>query len=101
MATKAVSQLAIDETQVDDAELEANLEKRRELKAEMSDLNAELAPIQKAIEGTIVERFMDLPAGSVLRVGRFRVERKETKPRSVAFESQAGLRIVITADGDE
>lgn len=101
MATKPIAQLGIDETQVDDAELEADLEAREDLRADLSNLRREYETTHKRAVGKIEDRFIDLDPDAVLRVGRFRISRTETNPRSVAFESGASIRLVITPDGSD
>lgn len=101
MATKAKKeiQLGIDETVIEDGELETALEAREAAKLDLGDVRKVYDSAHKRAMGEIEKQ--ELPEGKVLRAGRFRIERKEVRPRAVRFETGASTRIYITPDGDE
>lgn len=95
---KAVDQLAIDETVVDNAELEALLEQRESKREVVSAARAAYAEVHEEAVGKFNE--LKLEDGAVIRVGRFRIEKRATPPRSVAFETEAKSRFVIKSGID-
>ena len=99
MAVKAGNQLALDERLVENAELEELLERRDSKRIARSFLSKEFDDAHKAAVVEIEK--LDLGDGAVVRVGRFRIERIEVKPRAVRFESGASTRIQIKPDSDE
>jgi hypothetical protein len=88
----------MDETVVEDPELEAALEARLAAalaRAPVAAAYREADKVAKALVKAKVE------VGVVARVGRFRVERKATEARHVEFDAEAGDAVRIKADGDE
>lgn len=100
MAERVKAQLALDETIVEDAELEAALEKR--LRA--ADDVAEVRKVFEAADVEVkagLERIGLLSTDQVVRIGRFRVSKVEIPARAVSFESKASERISIKLAEDE
>ena len=95
---KVVGQLGMDEEVLDNEELEAALEERWEAAQEKSEPVKKWRLADEKAKGLVKAA---VEVGRVVRVGRFRIERKATDPRHVEFDSRAGDRVNITADGDE
>lgn len=98
MALRAVPQMALDETTVEDAKLEAALESRQRSKAEASDARAEYSKADEHARSLLAQ--LELDEGPV-RIGRFRIERKRSEARSVSFETEAKERIAIALVEDD
>jgi len=94
MATRAQDQLALDETVVDDADLEGILERRLRAHDDASEARLVFTRADEAARAEIARHGDALDSGPI-RVGRFRIERKTTAPRSVSFETEAKDRISI------
>lgn len=86
-------QMGMDERIVDDASLEALLDKREELKLARKEAQAAFKEKDDAVKARIAE--FDLGDGEVARCGKYRVERKVVKPRSVSFETSGSSRYAI------
>jgi len=91
-------QLALDETVIDDAELEAALETREKRKSSRDAVQKQYAEADAVAKGEIEK--LELPEGSAVRVGRFRIARTSIPARSVAFEAKASSRLTIAAVGE-
>ena len=96
MATKVEGQLGMDETVLEDPELEAALEGRLKAALAKAPLVAAFAEADEVAKAQVKAK---VEVGQVVRVGRFRVERKATDPRHVEFDAEAGDRVSIKADG--
>lgn len=96
---KATNQIAMDERIVEDKELEGLLETRAHAKAEASEASK---TAQKAHESAMAALDkLQLADGDVIRVGRFRIERKDSEVKHVEFDTEAKVRLVIGAGDDE
>ena len=95
---KVKGQLGMDETVIDDADLEAALEARW---AAAMERRTPMAAFRNADEKakTLVKAVVAV--GQIARVGRFRIERVETDARHVEFDAEAGDRVKIKADGEQ
>lgn len=101
MPTQVQAQLAIDETQIDNAELEAALEERLKRKHSAAELTREFKEAHDNVIGLIEAAKLDVPEQGALRIGRFRLTRAISKARAVSFETEEKSRITIAADSDE
>jgi hypothetical protein len=99
MTLHAVDQLGMDETIVQDAELERLLEERMRRRVVASETRLAYTEADQAAKGGIAK--LELPAGRAVRVGRFRITRTHVPPRSVSFETEATSRVNIGLIEDE
>lgn len=97
MAVKAEGQLGMDETVVDDAKLEASLEKRHKAQQSFGAVKANYAA---AVAATKIELDRAIPELGTYRVGRFRVERKMTEGGHREFDVQPSARVTVAVDGE-
>jgi hypothetical protein len=98
MALRSVPQLALDETTVTDADLEAALESRQRSKEEAASARGEFTTADNVAKA-LIER-LELDEGPV-RIGRFRITRSVLKGRSVTFETQDKPRVQIALVEDD
>lgn len=98
MATRAQSQLAMDETTIEDPQLEASLEAREKAKA--SKARASLAFKEKDEQAKAQLEEHGLDPDTPLRVGRFRVTKTVTEGRSVSFDTSGSSRVNISTPDD-
>lgn len=96
---KVVGQVGMDERIVDDAVLEDALEDRWKRRASAMELGRKYQEADKVAKGLV--EALGLSIGEVIRVGRFRIEKRATAAREVSFETKAGSRIAVTADEDD
>ena len=95
MANDDDGQIGMDETMLEDQELEDALEERLRRRETLAPYR--IASREADGKATVeVERALEL--GDIVRVGRFRVTREMKEGRSVAFETEAKAGISITAD---
>ncbi len=94
MPVLAVVQLAMDEHVVEDADLEQALEARQRRKDSLGAVRAAYKEADELARGSIAKQ--ELPEGTVLRCGRFRVERRTVPGRSVSFETEGKSRVSIS-----
>ena len=92
---KVQGQVGMDETLLEDAEFEAALEARY---AAAEALVEPRAAYRLADEVAKAQVKAKVGIGDVVRVGRFRIERKQTEARHVEFDAEA---VSIKADGDD
>lgn len=98
MAARAKNQLAMDERVVRDAELEDALEARLRAYDDLSEVRGVFS--RKDEEARAKIDALKLSDGEVVRVGRFRVERRYIEAREVAFSSKPSSRIAIRLNED-
>jgi len=91
---KAVDQMAIDEKYLEDGELESALDEWDRAKLDQSVAAARVKN-ERANVDRLAER-LELPAGVVARVGRWRLERITTEARSVSFTTAPKERVKIS-----
>lgn len=91
------SQLALDETIVEDDELLQALLEREKRRAAALELGREYEEADKHAKALLEPKLVELVNAEALRIGDFRISREETKPRTVRFESKAHSRIRIEA----
>lgn len=91
--TKKQPQSQMDETLVDNPELEQLLDQREELKPSRTEFNK----LSKAI----TEKLKAIEAASPFRIGRFSITRNMIDGRSVSFETSGGVRFGIKLAGEE
>jgi hypothetical protein len=99
MGAKVIGQLAIDEEVREDADLEAALEARWAAKLDLADCRATYDVADEKAKAEL-ER-MELADGQVIRIGRFRIEKKFRPARHVEFDSRASSAISIEPDKGE
>ena len=99
MATKAVNQLGMDETLIENAELEAVLEERLRLQTIAGETRKRFEEQNEIARGEIEK--LELGEGLVVRIGRFRITRSSVQGRSVAFETEPTTRVNIKVIGEE
>lgn len=98
MSEKVQGQVGMDEVVLEDAELEAALEARLAASVAKAPHVARYVEADKAAKALVVSR---VEVDQVVRVGRFRIERKPTEARHVEFDAEAGDTVRIKADTDE
>ena len=91
--TRAKTQIHMDETILENAELEKLLEERQTLKESVSEYRKADKEAKDAI------RLIETP--TPYRVGRFVISKKDVPGKPVAFETQDSLRITIKTVGEE
>lgn len=96
MAVAQADQTRMDEQIVDDADLEAALEAREAAKEKAGFANKTYREAKTQAEAALEGQ--ELADGDVIRVGRFRVEKKAVAGRSVAFDTSPSSRLTIRAD---
>lgn len=102
MAVETRGQLAIDETLVEDDELEAALERRQTARDDHGETRRAFEEAHAAAEAALKAKFGELEDDQVYRVGRFRIEKKITPARTVSFVTDSKERLSIgLADGEE
>lgn len=90
---KARAQIHMDETIVENEELEKMLEERQELKLAVG----EYRKVDKNAKAKIDSIETPMP----FRVGRFVISKRDNTAKSVAFETQASSTITIKLAGEE
>jgi hypothetical protein len=99
VAVKAKAQASFDEEVLEDADLEARLERRERAKAEAGTLGKSYRDLDTEVKGEILKMGHEGPVN--LRCGRFIIEVKPRPSRSVSFETKPGTKINIKApEGD-
>lgn len=93
MTTKTRPQIHMDDTILEDAELEKMLEERQELKPAVADF--------KKADKNVKERIRKIETPTPYRVGRFVISSQPIPAKSVAFEAEAATRITIKLAGEE
>ncbi|MBA7592688.1 hypothetical protein ES708_34881 [subsurface metagenome] len=93
MTTKTRPQIHMDETIVENPELEKMLEDRQKLKQSV----AEFRKIDKDVKAKIASIGTQTP----YRVGRFVISKRDITAKSVSFETQASFSFVIKLAGEE
>jgi hypothetical protein len=100
MALRSVDQIGMDETVIEDPELEELLETREKRKASASAVSAEYRAAHNAALVEIEKRD-ELVEGNPIRIGRFRLTRSKTAARAVSFETEPKDRVSIALLDDE
>lgn len=93
MPSAVKEQLAIDETTIDDPEVENALEDRQRKKESLAAVKKIYDGTDEAAKGLIGR--LELPEGGAVRVGRFRITRSTPPARVVSFETQPKSRVRI------
>lgn len=95
MSAAPEPQTSIYETTLDDPDLEEALEERQKLKDAFSTARALYEEANEKAKGRLGD--IDLGMDAPVRVGRFLVTRRMSKPRAVSFEtnSKVQLRIAV------
>lgn len=94
MGARPVSQLGMDETVIEDDVVEEALETRQKAKDGLSAVRQRYEDAhEKAVQA--LQR-LEMPTGTVVRVGRFRIEKRHVAAGSVAFERRARDRTFIS-----
>jgi hypothetical protein len=83
------------DAQWDDAELEAALEEREQIRKRRAEVNAEFKTADEAARDKLAG--YELAVGEVARVGRFKVKKTKAEAREVSFETSPSERLRITA----
>jgi hypothetical protein len=101
MPAKANPQTSIYEKVVEDAELEAALERREELREARSAAVARFGEADVEVRAAIAEK-LELGIDAAARVGRFVITKKMRAGRSVSFEAEPKETLAISLlDEDE
>lgn len=74
-------------------DLEAALEERERIRIHRSEVNAEYRTADETAKDLLAG--FELAVGEVARVGRFRIKKTATPPRSVSFETEGSERLTI------
>jgi hypothetical protein len=90
-------QVALDETVIEDADLEQALERRQAQRDTVARASAKLRELDGVAKGHIARVVPDDVIG---RVGRFRIERRAVPERHVEFDAKPGVRVRITPDSE-
>jgi len=93
MVTKTRPQISMDETILDNPELEQLLEDRQKLKESV----ASYRKADKEAKDKI--RSIDTP--TPYRVGRFVISKRDISAKSVSFETQASFSFIIKIAGED
>ena len=96
---KVIGQVGMDERVIEDSELEAALEERLSRKNSYSELQRQYGEADKRAKGLV--EALGLSTGEVIRVGRFRIEKRATAGRAVSFETKPGSRISVSVDEED
>ncbi len=96
MTVRDKSQLAFDEQQINDPDLEAVLEEREKKKASKGAVSAQFTEVDKKARDRIGQ--LELPNGAG-RCGRFRITLKPVGTAHVEFDTKPSRRVYIKADG--
>lgn len=95
----ADDQLAIDETIIEDRDIEDALEERERLKGESAEHRLAYQQADKRAKGLLERLEMPDPeseeAPTVVRVARFRITKKLVKGRSVSFDTEDKVQTTI------
>lgn len=92
-------QLGFDETPVSDPTLESALEERQAAKEALREVRSGYKQADTDAKREIEKQ--ELPEGRVIRVGRFRVERKAVAAKHVSFDTDASSRLTISVIGED
>ena len=92
MPEKVEAQLALDEEVIEDAELEALLERRLAFYDRLAPIQKEYREITAQVKEAVKER---LEVGTTARIGRFRLEVIDVPWREVEFTSGARVDVRI------
>jgi hypothetical protein len=79
--------------QINDQTLEAALEERERLRQQKLEAEREYKTADKAAKDQLVG--FELALGEVARIGRFRIKKVATAPRSVSFDTAGSERLDI------
>lgn len=94
MGARPVGQLGMDEVRIEDDVVEEALEQRQKAKDALGAVRQRYEDAHEKA-GQALQR-LEMPTGTVVRVGRFRIEKKHVAAGSVAFERRAKDRTYIT-----
>jgi hypothetical protein len=86
-------QQALDETLVDDAQLERALEEREKFKGKAAKARKDYAEADELAKGLATA--LEISDGQSVRVGRFRLSRRSIPSRAVSFETAPSSRLTI------
>lgn len=93
MSPKPKPQSHMDETVIEDAELEKVLEDRQALKESVAQY--------RKLDKQAKEKLRSIETPTPFRVGRFVISRQVSKPRLVEFQTEEGLRFTIKLAGED
>lgn len=97
MAVAEQPQLATDERVLENtSDLEAALDRREQKKAARRAVNKDFREADQAVKG-LLEPF-GLGDAEVVRVGKYRIEKRTVPGGSRAFETNDSVRLIISAD---
>lgn len=81
------------DTVIENDALEKVLEERESMRDERSAVNLKWKEATEKIKGIIAP--LDVDDGGTIRCGRFRIDKTQIEPESVAFETEATSRLMI------
>lgn len=87
MTTKTKAQISMDETIVENAELEEMLENRQELKLSVTEY--------RKVDKDVKAKIGSIGTPTPYRVGRFVISKRDLSAKTVSFETQASFSFVI------
>lgn len=99
MAVMEQPQTATDERVIESESLEQALETREKRKKSMRELRRQYKEADERAKALIGE--FDVQEGEVVRIGKFRIEKKVMPSRDVSFTTDPKSRITIKADKTE
>lgn len=89
-------QLGMDETVIEDEELENLLGRRQTIKEQRADLNADYKKLNERIAGILEDRYeFPSPDAAPLRVGDYRISARDIAARTVQFETEPSTTVSI------
>lgn len=93
---KVKGQVGMDETVLDDKELERALEEREEWRGRAQEVGKTYREKHQAAQGLIAARIEE---EAVVRVGRFRIEREPQESQHVEYDTKPTVATRIKTDG--
>jgi hypothetical protein len=99
MTTQSQPQTALDEREINNAELESVLEDREVAKGKAGETRKKYTTVDEVAKDKIAA--LKLAEGDVVRIGRFRIKLTNIPARDVAFETSATSRLSISPVGDD
>lgn len=99
MPPTAQPQTALDEKVIDDSELEKALDDRERAKGAKAEATSVFKTKDDVVKGKLDD--LGLEVGQVARIGRFRIEKRQTESSHVEFERGGGEKLSIKLAQDD
>lgn len=97
---KEDTQLALDETQIENADLEAALDMRTSKLIARREASKAFNSAHEKVVGLIESENIVIPDDGAIRVGNYRLTKAISEPRTVEFTTEPKERIKIDFDGE-